>query len=648
MRITLLARSFVIYSILILFPLSGSAQLKLPKLVSDGMILQQGVPFSIWGWADAGEEIQISFLELTYETTANQNGEWSVMLDPLEAGGPFSMEITGSTTKTLGDILVGEVWVASGQSNMELPMRRVKPLYENEIRQAEDPFIRYFDVPKTYDFNIESEDFEYGKWQKITPESIHNFSATAWFFAQSVRERYDVPVGIILSALGGSPAEAWVSEEALKKFPAHYHELQMFKDSTLIKEISEADQARSEAWYGQLQKADAGYAKQDAPWYDLSTDYSGWNKMDIPGYWADESVGPVNGVVWFHKEIEVKAAQAGKPAKLELGRIVDADSVYVNGSFVGTTSYQYPPRWYDVPAGVLHDGANDIVVRVINSGGRGGFIPDKPYELIVENDTLDLKGAWNYQLGAEMPSLPGQTFIRWKPGGLFNAMIHPVLNYGVKGVIWYQGESNTGRPEEYRNLFPAMITDWRNHWNQKELPFIYVQLTNFMKAKDQPTESNWAELREAQRLTLDRVPNTGMAVAIDIGEWNDIHPLNKKDVGERLAVSAFGVAYNEDVVQAGPLYESLYIQENKLILSFKHTGSGLQVKGGKLQGFALAGSDGRYRWANAKIEGEYVVVWHPGIQKPKSLRYGWADNPENANLYNAEGFPASPFMDTVN
>lgn len=624
------------------------SQVRLPKLVSDGMVLQRNAEVTIWGWASADESVNLYFNDDTYQTNADEDGNWEIQLSDLEAGGPFTLRIEAGNTLLIEDVMVGDVWVASGQSNMELPMSRVKPLYEEEIRTADYPYVRYFDAPKTYEFNTRLKDFQSGRWQKITPQTIHNFSATAWFFAKSVSERYGVPVGIILSALGGSPAEAWMSEEALKKFPSHYNELQMFKDSTLIKEITEADQARSGAWYGQLQKADAGYSTPEAPWYDPSTDYSGWDEMEVPGYWVDEPLGQVNGVMWFHKEIDVSEDQAGKPAKLELGRIVDADSVFVNGTFVGTTSYQYPPRWYEVPTEVLKRGSNKIVVRVINSSGRGGFIPDKPYELIVEGDTLDLKGSWDYRLGAEMPSLPGQTFVRWKPLGLFNAMIHPLLRYDVKGVIWYQGESNADQPEEYSELFPALINDWRENWQQDELPFLFVQLANFMESSDEPTESGWAELREAQRKTLE-VPNTGMAVAIDIGEWNDIHPLNKKDVGERLAASAFSVAYNEDdVVQSGPLFESLEVQENKLILSFEHTGSGLEVKGDSLQSFALAGPDGQFRWAEAKIEGERVVVWHPDIKNPASVRYAWANNPVNANLYNVEGFPASPFQASVN
>ena len=366
--------------------------------------------------------------------------------------------------------------------------------------------------------------------------------------------------------------------------------------------------------------------------------------MRIPGYWANESLGLVNGVVWFRKEITIPASMAGKQAQLDLGRIVDADSTFINGIFVGTTSYQYPPRRYTISPTVLKEGKNVIVVRVINERGRGGFVEDKPYELIVGSERIDLRGDWQYQLGAKMEPLQGETFIRWKPLGLFNAMISPLLNYQIKGVIWYQGEANVYRPMEYQQLFPALITDWRKHWNQDEFPFLFVQLPNFMPAKPEPSESNWALLRESQLKTLS-LPNTAMAVAIDIGEWNDIHPLKKKEVGKRLALAAQKVAYADDqVVFSGPIYESMKIDGNKIILSFTNIGSGLMAKGsGAPKGFAICGADRKFIWAQAKIERDKIVVWNDTISQPVAVRYAWADNPESANLFNAEGLPASPF-----
>jgi len=540
--------------------------------------------------------------------------------------------------------MIGDVWVCSGQSNMELNMQRVSPLYGAEIAASENPYIRYFEVPDKYNFSSPQNDLSSGQWEKANPENILSFSAVSYFFGKELYERYKVPIGLINSALGGSPAEAWMSEEGLKEFPEHYNEAQRFKDSTLIEQIQNEDRTRINTWYSQSRQNDEGYKNPEQPWYSPDYQASDWSTMKIPGYWANESLGFVNGVVWFRKEINIPAAMIGKPARLNLGRIVDADSAFVNGIFVGTTSYQYPPRRYMIPPTVLKEGKNIIVVRVINERGRGGFVEDKPYELVEGKETIDLRGDWQYKLGAEMEPLRGETFIRWKPMGLYNAMISPLLNYQIKGVIWYQGEANARRPIEYRQLFPALIKDWRKNWNQGDFPFLFVQLPNFMKAKAQPSESNWALLREAQLKTLS-VPNTAMAVAIDIGEWNDIHPLNKRDVGKRLALAAPKVAYgDEHVVYSGPIYESMKIDGNKIILSFTNVGSGLMAQGGgELKGFAVAGADRQFVWAQAKIDGNKIIVWKDKIANPVAVRYAWADNPEGANLYNKDGLPASPF-----
>jgi sialate O-acetylesterase len=625
----------------LLIPVTGLSQVTLPKLIADGMVLQRDTDVKIWGWASAYEQISVHFRDMTYRSAADSAGEWEIVLSDLKAGGPYEMIIEAGNRITLQDILIGDVWVVSGQSNMELPMRRVRSLYEEEIATGQNDYIRYFNVPQKYDFNTPQKDLDSGHWQKTDPETVREFSAAAYFFAKELYETYHIPIGLINTSLGGSPAEAWMSEEALKEFPVHYQEAQRFKDSDLINQIESADRARINAWYAELNRIDKGY-QDTLRWDDPSLDISDWSGMNIPGFWADTDLGAVNGVVWFKKEISIPEDEADQPAELNLGAIVDADSVFVNGRFVGTTSYQYPPRSYSIPAGILKKGKNTIAIRVINERGRGGFVPDKPYGLVVGNHTIDLKGRWCYRLGAVMEPLESQTFIRWKPLGLYNAMISPLLNYSIKGVIWYQGESNADRPVEYRRLFPAMIQDWRHNWNRGDFPFLFVQLANFMEAKDQPSESNWAMLREAQHRALS-VSNTGMAVTIDIGEWNDIHPLNKKDVGKRLALGARKIAYGEDIVFSGPEYQSMHIDGNKIILNFTNTGSGLMVNGEELNQFAIAGPDSQFVWAHARIEDDKVIVWNDDVPDPIAVRYAWADNPEGANLYNKEGLPAIPF-----
>ncbi|AHM62666.1 hypothetical protein D770_22095 [Flammeovirgaceae bacterium 311] len=628
----------------LLFLFNANSQVRLPRLVSDGLVLQRDTEVKMWGWAAPGESLTLDFAGNTHTATAGQDGKWAVNLPSMKAGGPYDLNIKASNQLTIKNILIGDVWVCSGQSNMELTMQRASPIYQKEIAEAENPNIRYFDVPDRYDFNQPQEDLTSGKWLAASPENVLQFSAVAYFFAKDLYAKYRVPIGLINASLGGSPVEAWISEEALKAFPHHYQEAQKFKDSDLISQIEEKDRAISDAWYAKSSREDAGYKNATARWRNQEFDASGWPTMNLPGYWADTELGSVNGVVWFRKEIEVPPSMRGKAAYLELGRIVDADSVFLNGTFVGSTGYQYPPRRYQVPAGILKEGKNVLAVRVINNSGRGGFVEDKDYYLAAGSDTLDLTGPWQYQLGASMDPLPGQTFIRWKPVGLYNGMIAPLLNYPIKGVIWYQGESNADEAAEYQELFTTLISDWRQKWGQGNFPFLYVQLANFMETASQPGESEWAALREAQLKTLS-VPNTAMAVIIDVGEWNDIHPLNKEDVGKRLALAAQKVAYGDKrVVHSGPIFESISVKGNKAVLSFSNVGSGLMAKGGgELKYFAIAGADHKWVWAKAKIEGGKVVVWSDKVTKPVAVRYAWANNPEGANLYNKEGLPASPF-----
>nr|MDA3833404.1 beta galactosidase jelly roll domain-containing protein [Spirochaetales bacterium] len=558
--------SFILTAILFFFTVTCFGQVKLPKLVSDGMVLQRNTEVKIWGWTSPNEKVKVHFLEDIFTATANGQGEWAVNLSNLKAGGPHTMQIISKDTITLHDILIGEVWVCSGQSQMDIDMNRVRPLYEEEIKNAGNENIRYFAVPTAYDFNVPQKDLPSGKWESIRQQNILRVSAIAYFFADELYRQYQIPVGIIRSSLGGSPAEAWMSEDAIKEFPDHYQEAQKFKDSEFIRKIEETDRKRSSAWYAELIQKDDGYKNPQMTWHQPELDDSNWPEMEIPGYWADEDLGQVNGAVWFRKTIELPAELAGKPAQLNIGRIVDADSVFVNDTFVGSVSYQYPPRRYQIPENILVEGENTIVVRIVSNSGRGGIVPDKPYELLVDDVKIDLKGTWRYRLGAEMEPAPGQTFVRWKPTGLFNGMIAPLTNYAIKGVIWYQGESNANRPDEYARLFPAMIQNWREKWNCDDFPFLFVQLHNFMKSYDYPTESNWARTREAQMEAL-KLANTAMAVAIDLGEWNDIHPLNKKDVAKRLALAARKTAYHEnDLVASGPIFQTMKIKGNKAII----------------------------------------------------------------------------------
>ncbi len=634
----------LICSFLFICTTNITTQVRLPKLISDGMVLQRDVDLQIWGWAAPYETVQLDFMGNLLQTNADDSGQWSFTLPPTQAGGPYKMRIIASTEVEINNILIGDVWVFSGQSNMELPMRRVSWIYPYEVKNSDFPEIRQFMVPQTYNFNEKLSDFNSGKWVVANPGTIMNFSAVAWFYAHELYQRYNVPQGLIVNALGGSPAEAWLSESALRQFPAHYDEMQRFKSQSLIDSITQIDNDNNRIWHAELNRKDIGVHNRKGHWSNPKTNVKKWQSMPVPQMWQNTELEHVNGSIWFRHEFVVPDAFAGNPAQLLLGCIVDADSVFINGKFVGTTGYQYPPRRYNVPDNLLKKGKNIITIRVLSQSGTGGFVPDKDYALVSGNDTLDLSGNWRYKVGAVMPPHPGQTFVRWKPGGLYNAMLNPLFNYQIKGILWYQGESNTSRAYEYASLFPALIENWRQGWNNPELPFIYVQLANFMKGSTEPEESGWPHLRDVQRRTLS-VDGTAMVVTIDLGEWNDIHPLNKKDVGKRLALAAMHTAHNEkDHVHSGPLYKSHEIDGKHIIISFENTGSGLTAKGGdQLNHFAIADESGIYRLANAKIDGDKVVVWHNDITHPVAVRYAWANNPIGANLYNQEGLPASPF-----
>lgn len=635
----------VILASLFFIGFTGFAQIKLPKLVSNGMVLQRDVSTKIWGWASPNEKIKLSFKGADYTAVADKNGDWQIKLPAQKAGGPYQILLTASNKISLENILFGDVWVCSGQSNMELPLARLVDKYPEVIATANNNQIKQFLVPDEYDFKKARKDLSSGTWLSANPKNVLDFSAVAYFFALDVYEKNRIPIGIINTALGGSPAQAWISETAIQKFPAYKEEAEKFKDDELIKSIESKDQAASNAWYKNLNIADEGLKNN----WKSDFDDSNWAEMNVPGYWANGELGKVNGVVWFRKEINVPKSMVGNPAKLLLGRIVDADSVFINGKFVGTTSYQYPPRRYLFNDGILKEGKNTIVVRVINNSGEGGFVLDKDYQLVVGNEIIDLKGKWKYKLGAKAEPSPSQTFIRWKSVGLYNAMINPLTNYAIKGALWYQGEANTAKPGEYRSLMETLVADWRKQWGQGDFPFLYAQLPGFMDEKSKPTESSWASLRQ-QQLNLLAIPNTRMAVTIDLGEWNDIHPLNKQDVGKRLALQAQSLVYgNKTIVSSGPIFKSIKKEGIKLEISFSNVGSGLVAKGDKsLEYFEVAGADRKFIWAKAKIVNNKVLVWADGIANPLYVRYAWADNPVKANLYNKENLPASPFEASVN
>ena len=643
--------NFLTTALLIILSFSiqyAKAQVRLPQLVSDGMVLQRDAKIKIWGWASPGEKVKIKFNRHNFTITASANGQWSAILPAMKAGGPYAMDISGKNHIIINDILIGDVWFCSGQSNMVLPMERVKEKYPDVIDSANYPQIRNFFIATVSDVSKIYDDLPPGKWLAANPKNALNFGAASYFFAKQLYNKYHVPIGLINSSVGGTPIQAWISEDGLKNISQYADRLTILKDTAYLNNIQKKTAERKELDSRPVKLTDKGLTGH-VKWYDTTYVAQGWHRFWLPGYWADQGIHGLNGVVWFRKEINVPASMTGKPAKLFMGRIVDADYLYVNGMLSGSTSYQYPPRRYNLPAGLLKPGKNIIVIRVVNTAGKGGFVPDKPYYLTADGQNIDLRGDWQYKVGQVFPPKNDRdNFIPFsaqnEPTGLYNTMVAPVINYATKGILWYQGEANTLRPNEYEQLLPALIADWRNKWREGNIPFIYAQLPGFMEVDYSPEESKWAQLREAQLKTLS-VPNTAMAVTIDAGEWNDIHPLDKKDVGERMAVCAEKIAYGDSgLVASGPIYHSAKIEGNKIVITFNNVGGGLIAKGGdELSQFAIAGEDGKYLWANAVIKDNKVIVWSDEITQPLYVRYAWADNPEGANLYNKEGLPASPF-----
>jgi sialate O-acetylesterase len=639
-------KKIVFAKLVLVFSFTVNAQVRLPSLVRDSMILQRDAPVNIWGWAAVNEKISLRFKNKTYKTAADKSGKWLVKLPPTPAGGPYTLDIAASNKISLKEILFGDVWFCSGQSNMVHQLNIHDVSYAKDIAEANYPMIRQFWIPTLTSLQGPKDDYPAGNWKSAVGEDVRPFSGVAYFFAKTIYDKYHIPIGIINSSVGGPPVEAWTSEEGLKNFPAAFATLQKNKDTAYINSLTRRPAGSTNRPAPPTDPGSAGSVK----WYDPAYIPKGWRNINVPGYWEDQGLKDLNGIVWYRKEIDVPASMTGKAARIFLGRIVDTDELYINGTRVGNTTYQYPQRRYHIASTVLKPGKNILVIRVTNSFGKGGFVPDKPYCIFAGTDTIDLKGSWLYKVGAAYRPVTGRQFgggggidAQSQPAALYNAMVAPAIHYTIKGFCWYQGEGNTGRPAEYAASQAAQIEDWRNKWGQGRLPFLYVQLPNFMDYNYQPSESNWAALRESQLKAL-HVPNTAMAVTIDLGEWNDLHPDNKKDIGIRLALAALKLAYNENIVYSGPLYRSSTIEGNKIIISFDHVGGGLiTIDEEDPADFAIAGADKKFVWAKAKIEGDKVIVWSDEIPQPKYVRYAWADNPVNPNLYNKEKLPASPF-----
>lgn len=625
-------------------------------LFRDHLVLQQAMPVPVWGTAAADEAVAVTFAGQTQQTKAAADGKWLVKLAPLAANAtPADLTITGTNTVVVKDVLVGEVWLASGQSNMGWTVRPQD--YAEEIAKADRPLIRSFNVPTVG--SLTPKDSCGGAWQLCSPKTLPSFTAVGYFFIKKVQEELKVPVGLINSSWGGTQAESWISREAIMANPA-------IKDLataqiTALERRPDDERKFAEAlpaWqqkYGALAAGNKGF---DQGWHKPEFDAAGWKPINLPVNFSRLGL-KAGGVIWLRKDLDVPADAAGKSAQLELGGTDDGLDVYFNGTRLKPSWGREAAPFYrrnvylGLPGNLVKAGRNTVAVRVYSLTERGGLWRTAAQMRLPGGLAKDAD-QWRYEVEASFPALtpearreqptPPTAEIHNTATGLFNSMINPLVPFAVRGAIWYQGESNTGRSKQYRTVLTTLIEDWRKRWGLGEaFAFHVVQLANLGRVPQQPEENGWAELREAQEQVTRTLPNCGLAVTIDIGEANDVHPRNKHDVGLRLALHALVKTYGRKVECSGPQCETAVVEGKKIRLKFSHCEGGLVAKGGELKHFAIAGRDGKYRWAKAVVEGDSVIVSSPEVPEPVSVRYAWAGNPEGCNLYNLAGLPASPF-----
>jgi len=650
---------------------------------SDGMVLQRDSHFPIL----SRKKITVIFLGKTYEAKSTDE-KWLITLDPVPVGGPFEMQIKSDDESiTIKDIYSGDLWLCSGQSNMETPMERLRDNFSEEWELKEYPIIRHFKTPQEWDFSSPREDISGGSWLKPSKETLSSFTATPWFFAKYIYEKYQIPIGLINTAWGGTPIESWMSRDALAGFPQKITLGAQFADTVKCKEITNKSASAISEWEKNVTHEDIGIPKE---WKNPNTDISSWDDITLPGNFSDAGLDKFCGSLWLAKDFKVGEDFAAKEVKVWLGTIIDSDTVYINGVEIGSTGYRYPPRKY-VCKGLVKKGINRIVIRVICNSGEGGITINKPFRIFTDGESVELSGTWKYKIGIKTQKRPEEFFFHSLPMGNFNAMVYPFLRIPIKGVIWYQGESNDFNSNEYKKLFPLMINDWRKKSNNEKLPFIFVQLPILKEPSDNNEAHGWAIIREAQADTLS-LPNTGMACALELGEWNDLHPINKKDVGYRLFLAADKMLFAANNTSPGPTVSHFERHQDKIKIFFNNCGTGLKAvnapsyttnsgvvqeeyittedtefHGGR-EDFStktpcnsvssvvnsylsdtstifvsVIGEDSHVRLP-AKIESENEIsIDISGIKNPKKILYAWANNPRDRQLFNSDCLPALPF-----
>ena len=640
----------------------ADAEISLPQLFQSGMVLQRGKLIPIWGKAAPGELVTVRFNKKQYATTADAHGSWRINLPKMKAGGPYTLTVGNHV---LTNILVGDVWLLSGQSNIDVTIERVYPQYPQEIDSYENNDVRLFRVQNETDVHGVRDDIKPTSinWKPLNKENAWLFSAVGYFLGKRMQEKTNVPQGIIVNSWGGTPIEAWISKDSLERdYPMLVKRAQFFQSDDYVKSQTQTNMQADRQWQKLLQESDAGILQN---WAAPDCDDANWQSIN-QNDWSWRGCGSV----WLRQHIIINKEHAGKPARLLLGTLFDQDITYLNGKEIGHTYYQYPPRRYDIPEGLLKEGDNVIAVRFINKYGAVHFIPEKPYMLCfgddrcsqnpMPKDVIPLAPTWKVNVGTELPNCPsGDVSLQNIPTTLYNAVLHPLAPYAINGVVWYQGESNTGNPAPYADYLKKLMGCWRDRWQDPKMPFVIVQLANYdgrqqsgfprpITPQTAPMNSGWAQLREAQRTAAKADPRAELAVINDLGETVDIHPLRKKEVAERVALCFDRLIYNNKVNLA-PEVIAAEVQEGKIILTLDQP-----IQAGDLYEFEAAAADGDKVFQNVKATAEDNRItlilpegFHP-MSTVYAVRYAWKDNPATANVRSLTGLPMSSFEMKVN
>ena len=640
----------------------ADAEISLPQLFQSGMVLQRGKLIPIWGKAAPGELVTVRFNKKQYATTADAHGSWRINLPKMKAGGPYTLTVGNHV---LTNILVGDVWLLSGQSNIDVTIERVYPQYPQEIDSYENNDVRLFRVQNETDVHGVRDDIKPTSinWKPLNKENAWLFSAVGYFLGKRMQEKTNVPQGIIVNSWGGTPIEAWISKDSLEHdYPMLVKRAQFFQSDDYVKSQTQTNMQADRQWQKLLQESDAGILQN---WAAPDCDDANWQSIN-QNDWSWRGCGSV----WLRQHIIINKEHAGKPARLLLGTLFDQDITYLNGKEIGHTYYQYPPRRYDIPEGLLKEGDNVIAVRFINKYGAVHFIPEKPYMLCfgddrcsqnpMPKDVIPLAPTWKVNVGTELPNCPsGDVSLQNIPTTLYNAVLHPLAPYAINGIVWYQGESNTGNPAPYADYLKKLMGCWRDRWQDPKMPFVIVQLANYdgrqqsgfprpITPQTAPMNSGWAQLREAQRTAAKADPRAELAVINDLGETVDIHPLRKKEVAERVALCFDRLIYNNKVNLA-PEVIAAEVQDGKIILTLDQP-----IQAGDLYEFEAAAADGDKVFQNVKATAEDNRItlilpegFHP-MSTVYAVRYAWKDNPATANVRSLTGLPMSSFEMKVN